>query len=179
MKWPKGNRRGRIQGDNQSGTRMVLGVVKDYAHGMVCSSMTHKRLTLCVLLNRLMAAAFPSADYTSCQLARDLPTRPHVDPSNVGINYLAGLGSYTGGDLWVHAPDVGHKELEVKSKIRGCPRFSVGDKLKGEVLPTCGRITPFDPSTILASFPASGTRFSMTFYTAANAMNISCEDKRG
>ena len=51
------------------------------------------------LLKYFISLYHPSFEYTTIQVNKTTECKPHIDKNNVGVSYIIGLGSYTGGEL--------------------------------------------------------------------------------
>eukprot|EP00434_Breviolum_minutum_P039609 symbB.v1.2.035177.t2/scaffold4679.1/size42772/5 len=117
-----------------------LGVVLNYALGLVCSRPTRLWPNLTKLLAKFIAEEQPDFRYTTVQLNKNYATKMHVDGNNHGPSYIIGLGDYTGGEVWILDEENGTVEVELPCTMRGWPHLRPGTKVKGR-LEDCSRIS--------------------------------------
>lgn len=124
-----------------------LGFVRNFSDPYACfSTLTRKPhgRSLAKLLGKYMRQKHPKFKFTSICVNRNWPGTLHVDRNNSGPSMMLTVGSpgLKGGNLYVH-------------------------KLKGgsKVLKTANKIVHFDGNDAHMTFPYSGTRYSMVFYT--------------
>jgi hypothetical protein len=91
----------------------------------------------------------PAFQYTHITLNRNLRCKRHTDGGNAGLSYIAGFGSYKGGELLVEPPGGGG----------GKSSESILD-LKSTFVMFNGKTQPHE------TLPFTGERFTLVYYTS-------------
>ena len=77
-----------------------------------------------------------------------------MDPGNVGISIIIGLGDFEGGELWVHDPE-GDTPLTVESAVPGWAELAAGMVVYGTTYLVHRKWVQFDGSRPYAIMPIS------------------------
>ena len=116
-KFPKCKSRSNVSdGDNYS---FVLGEVNYRGQkslgGATKGPSRHneKHKQLFKLAKKLIKTYKPDFKYTTIQINKNLPCKPHVDKNNVGPSYIIALGDFTGGELCLEG-----KEFNIKNRFK-------------------------------------------------------------
>lgn len=142
-----------------------LGVVLNYALGLVCSRPTRLWPNLTKLLAKFIAQEQPDFRYTTVQLNKDYATKMHVDGNNHGPSYIIGLGDYTGGEVWILDEENGTVEVEIPCTLRGWPHLRPGTKALGRLEDCRNKWLKFDGNRPHMTMPYQGSRISVVFFT--------------
>ena len=87
----------------------------------------------------------------------------HIDRNNLGESCAASLGNFTGGALWVFAPEIGDCSFVLPEQLAGWSQHTAGDVLKGTLLDTRGCFKFFDGRAPHKVSPFEGERYSVIF----------------
>ena len=144
----------------------VLGL---FTHGGIVgqTKITIRRPRLCEYLNAFLSAHLPAGQtWTSISIALNMKAVPHTDSNNQdeSWNWLLGLGSYTGGDLWLeaHSETFNPEDPSVLS-WRSKPD---GSKALGHRVETRHRCVGFRPRQLHATSEWTGDRLAILAYTS-------------
>ena len=136
-----------------------------YSHGRSYGVTNKTELFPCVTayVNQWLRRNLPrGAQWTSFALSTNnrMPVHRdnHNDPSS--INYVLGVGSYKGGELWVETPP-GYTGPDA------CAQESInGRVLQGRKLPTLGQCVSFSPKAWHGTCEWTGDRYTVTAYVS-------------
>ncbi len=142
--------------------RMVCGLYVQGKH-MGLTSATRKCPWLTKLLVEFLRQSKPDFVFTSIQVNINYATRPHVDRNNLGLSCIVGLGSYTGGGLWV-ADDQGTVPLQLRSNL-DTARYREGGTYFGKVVNISDGWFCFDGSKLHQTKPFAGQRYTLVYFT--------------
>ncbi len=163
--WPRSSRRKNIMADDDSKIQaFCLGLVHDYASGMVPSALTCRWPNLARLLNRAASTHFPGQVYTTIQLIRDHAAKLHVDSNNVGFSTAVAFGDFEGGELW-HEDGRGNYSEILTRRLSGYSGHSPGAVLQGSVTSIKHAPFQFDATRPHRVFPFTGSRMSAVYFT--------------
>ena len=142
---------------------LTLGVYSHGAfYGTTNASERHPQLT--AHLNAFGQRHLPpQARWTSLTVSRDnkLPVHRDVNNSSTHSNYLIGVGSYKGGELWTHNPQLSEQSQHALTQVH-----PDGRQLLGEARATRHRVVEFDPKVWHATCPWTGQRTVITYFVS-------------
>lgn len=101
-------------------------------------------------LQALMNKYDPSFQYTHITLNRNLRCKRHTDGGNAGLSYIAGFGSYNGGELLVEQPPGGGGRKSSETILNLNSTFVMFN----------GKTQPHE------TLPFTGERFTLVYYTS-------------
>ena len=137
------------------------------------TQFTNKFPCLCKYINLWAKANIPESfetsykGWTSFQISFCVSAKVHKDSHNQGMNVIASVGPFSGGELWLakDLPDI------------GCPRAKkVGNKIvKGTAIDVKNRIFEFSPKDRRATLPWKGSKKTVTFYTIRDSFRLSAD----
>ena len=116
---------------------------------------------LCAALRNLA----PDFTFTSLQVNFGYAAKMHIDKNNLGESCAISLGNFSGGTLWVYAPEIGDSPLVLPVDLAGWSRHTAGDELKGTMVNTHNCFKFFDGRVPHQVAPFSGERYSVIFFT--------------
>ena len=166
MKFPKLCSKGR-QSDMQ-GTYYLFGL---YAHGAKCgtTNSSRKLANFTRYLNELVSyqaecRGLGHATWSSIALGLNAGSRPHKDHHNKvdSRNYIFGVGSYSGGELWVESDE----SLSTSSAICSWKWSPQGMKVAGRNYDIKYKMIEFDPRKWRASCKWTGQRIVVSAFTS-------------
>ncbi|CAE8609961.1 unnamed protein product [Polarella glacialis] len=143
-----------------------LGIVLDFAAGLVVSNETKARPNLTSFLARFIAQYFPDFAYTTIQLNRNCAARLHVDSNNYGPSCIIAVGDYTGGHLWVYDEEDGDCEIVLDQPLKGWRHLKVGCVLKGRCVSIKDRWHRFNGNFPHMVLPFEGHRTSLVYFAS-------------
>jgi len=114
-------------------------------------------------------------DYTTVQFNREYAAALHTDLNNEGPSYIVGLGTYSGGELWLYDPD-GPVHVEVRAPIPGWPSARAGSSLPGRLVDIRNRLVPFNGKLPHMVWPYQGSRTSIVWFTTKKWRSMSDKD---
>ena len=148
---------------NRDAECLTLGVYSHGAfYGTTNASVKHPQLT--AYLNAFGKKHLPrQAQWTSLTISRNNQMPVHRDVNNSGHhpNYLVGLGSYQGGELWTHNPQLSEQSQNALAQVH-----PDGRRLLGEARATQHRVVQFDPKEWHATCPWTGQRIVITYFVS-------------
>ena len=134
-----------------------------YAERIGLSAASHRFPWLTRLLALFGRQQHPDLAFTSIQVNVNYASRPHVDRNNLGQSHIIGLGSYTGGELWLH-DDTGDQALTLQEDICGERLYRKGTLWRGRNIDICGKWAKFNGNKLHCTKPFKGTRYSLVYY---------------
>ena len=140
-------------------------------HGVTKASNRHASLVKFV--NAYLRHHLPGQTWSSFMITWNGVAQPHRDVHNLKgtLNVVHGLGSYSGGGLWLCGkPPLGQPVV----RRRGLD----GSYLQGYVENTFERFVVFDPSTIHASQAFQGSLIMLSAYTTRMLPHLCREDRQ-
>ena len=140
-------------------------------HGVTKASNRHASLVKFV--NAYLRHHLPGQTWSSFMITWNGVAQPHRDVHNMKgtLNVVHGLGSYSGGGLWLCGkPPLGQPVV----RRRGLD----GSYLQGYVENTFERFVVFDPSTIHASQAFQGSLIMLSAYTTRMLPHLCREDRQ-
>ena len=135
-----------------------------YAERIGLSAASHRFPWLTRLLALFGRQQHPDFVFTSIQVNVNNASRPHVDRHNLGQSHIIGLGSYTGGELWIH-DDTGVQALTLQEDIGREKLYRKGTLWRGRDIDICGKWAQFNGNKLHCTKPFKGTRYSLVYYT--------------
>ncbi|CAE7241764.1 Smyd3 [Symbiodinium sp. CCMP2592] len=158
---------------NQPGvTSLLLG---GYSHGKFSgvSRRTMAYPETVQYINEFLRRLAPQEQWSSLQITYGISALPHRDVHNLRTsrNILVGLGSYTGGELWVYGDPPG-EQLEARRLLPD------GSRPRGYLLPTHHKVAIFDPMSWHATQRWSGRRIVISAYTTRLIPWIQASDRK-
>ncbi|OLQ01621.1 hypothetical protein AK812_SmicGene15624 [Symbiodinium microadriaticum] len=155
----RGTKTRNIVGNNQA----QYGTFGAYSYGSQygVTKLTEKQPWVTRYLNSFLQKQLkPTARWSSFTVSCDnqLPVHRDVNNHQNFPNYLVGLGSYTGGELWVEGTSPEQPEAT-------CPQVRAdGSTLWGHTKPTRHRVVEFNPKVWHSSCKWEGTRIVITAF---------------
>ena len=140
-----------------------------YAHG---SYFGHTRDTrqypqVCRYFNECLRRLTPEGptSWTSFTILVNMKGAMHLDAHNLThtSNLAIGLGSYTGGELWVERRDGDEFDVQAPLVRKEIPR---GTRAPGQAMTTWHRPVKFSPKRYHQTLPWTGSRYAVVAYTA-------------
>ena len=137
-----------------------------YSHGAFygATRATENQPYLVKFLNTLGRQYLPKgAKWTSISVNRNnqVPVHRDVNNSEQHPNYSIGLGRYTGGELWVHDPQLTEQSANSLPQVH--PN---GETIYGRTQATRHQVVRFWPKEWQATCPWEGQRIVVTFYVS-------------
>ena len=155
----RGTKTRNIVGNNQA----QYGTFGAYSYGSQygVTKLTEQQPWVTRYLNSFLQKQLkPTARWSSFTVSCDnqLPVHRDVNNRQNFPNYLVGLGSYTGGELWVEGTSPEQPEAT-------CPQVRAdGSTLWGHTKPTRHRVVEFNPKVWHSSCKWEGTRIVITAF---------------
>ena len=151
------SRRSNVRRRGESGEvlGMCLGMTECWYRGPMPSRHTRERPNLCRLLCAFAQKELPGFRFTSIQVNKDYAAELHVDKKDAGDSRIIGLGSYTGGQLWVD--DGSHGGL-------------------GRVANVKARWLGFDGNLPHKVLPFEGRRYTLVFFSKIRGWSVGLKD---
>ena len=111
----------------------------------------------CIALVSLANLLVAGRHYSSFSLSRNVLSRPHTDLNNdrSTLNIIVPLTRWSGGELWIEAPD-GNSQL-------------LPSGLRGKKLPITSPFLLFDGADLHATCPWEGMRLTLVLYHVRNS----------
>jgi len=121
----------------------------------------------CPQLTRLLAAYAqkerPEFPFTSIQVNVNYASRPHVDRNNLGMSLIRGIGTFKGGELWVHE-EGGSVDFTLEEDINQEPLYRRDSTWPGRDVDIRDRWYEFNGNRLHFTRPFVGARFSLVYF---------------
>ncbi|CAE8689729.1 unnamed protein product [Polarella glacialis] len=151
---------------------MILGMYV-FAAKIGVSSATERHPWLARLLVAFANAHNPDFMFTSIQVNKNYAARPHVDKNNLGTSMIIGLGSYDGGELWVHDEnDAGDVSFELQEDISCMYHYRSGASYRGRDVDIRDKWLPFNGNRLHFTRPFTGDRYSLVYFTCWASLEL-------
>ncbi|CAE7352648.1 RE1, partial [Symbiodinium microadriaticum] len=140
-----------------------------YAHGSYfgCTRDTRQYPQVCRYFNECLRRLAPesSSRWTSFTVLVNMKGAMHLDAHNLRNthNLAVGLGSYSGGELWVERRDGDEFDPHTSVSWKEIPG---GGRAPGQPVDTRHRPLSFSPKRYHQTLPWVGTRYAIVAYTA-------------
>ncbi|CAE7764523.1 unnamed protein product, partial [Symbiodinium necroappetens] len=128
------------------------------------TTATTERPWLTKYLNQFARKQLPKeAQWTSVTISRNNKLPVHKDQHNhpKHLSHLVGVGSYKGGELWVHDPKLTEQSQDTLPQVR-----EDGTQLLGTAQATRHKVLTFCAKEWHATCPWEGERITVTFYVS-------------
>lgn len=131
---------------------MCLGMTECWTRGPMPSTVTRRKPIITSLLCEFARHEVPSFQFTSIQVNKDYAAALHTDKNDAGSSMIVGLGSYSGGELWID-----------------------DDTPHGKCVNICGKWLQFDGQRAHEVLPFRGRRYTLVYFSRESGGDVGAD----